>query len=93
MISVTALSIFSTIVLLMPPGPVALLLDLMELPESAKLTLFIAVILNAVLCLLLERLALLARIVGAVSRRTKKRRRTVRENGKVYKAIQANMSK
>ena len=91
MFSIVVLSIFSAVVLLAPPQPVALILDLMAIPASAKFTLLLVVIINVVTSSLLERWELIAKLVTAVYKRFRsKRPRRVRD-GKLYKSVEGAM--
>lgn len=91
MASIILLSLFSTIVLLAPPQPIALLLDLMQIPASAKATLLGVVVLNVLASSLLERTELLNQIVTGIYKQLKsKRSRRVRD-GKLYKAVEGAM--
>lgn len=91
MFSIVVLTAFSTVVLLFPPRSVALVLDLMEIPPSAKATLLLAVVLNVVGSSLAEKWELLAQVVTWIYRRWRsKRPRRVRD-GKLYKAVEGAM--
>lgn len=91
MLSISLLSAFSIYVLLAPPEPLARLLDIMPLPFSARFTLLVAAMLNAALCMALERWAPLAKIVAAISRRIRLRKRRALREGKLYKAVEGGM--
>ncbi|KIO18837.1 hypothetical protein M407DRAFT_31518 [Tulasnella calospora MUT 4182] len=91
MFSIVALTAFSTVVLLFPPQAVALVLDLMDIPTSAKATLIFAVVLNVVISSWVEKWELLAQVVTFIYRRWRsKRPRRVRD-GKLYKAVEGAM--
>jgi cation-transporting P-type ATPase 13A2 len=80
MLSMVALSLFNVIVLLSPPQPVVVVLELMFLPRSARGTLLTLVLMNVVLSAVYERWGsgIVAGIVG----------RTVRHWRRTYKAVE-----
>ncbi|CAE6439084.1 unnamed protein product [Rhizoctonia solani] len=88
MLSIVALTAFSTLVLLAPPQAIRLLLDLMEIPTSAKRTLLIGAILNAGVCFAFERWNPVAGALEAVSRRSQRRVRA----GLEYRAVEGGMA-
>ncbi|KAL6307860.1 P-type ATPase [Sparassis latifolia] len=90
MFSITALSLFSVLVLLFPPAPIAAVLELMELPFAARLTLLVAVLVNIVLSMAYERwgTAVVTSVIGYFFQL--RRRRRVKE-GKTYKAVEGGM--
>ncbi|CAE6398019.1 unnamed protein product [Rhizoctonia solani] len=88
MASIVALTAFSTLVLLAPPQPIRLLLDLMAIPTSAKRTLLVGAILNAGICFAFERWNPVAGALEAVSRG---RQRRVR-GGLEYRAVEGGMA-
>ncbi|KAG9039815.1 hypothetical protein FRB95_007242 [Tulasnella sp. JGI-2019a] len=93
MFSIITLTLFSTFVLLSPPIPIALILDLMPIPLMAKLTLLLAVILNVLASMGLERWNLGARTVELLRtmwRKSTRRPRRTRD-GKIYKAVEGDM--
>lgn len=63
----------------------------MPIPFSARVTLLVAAALNAVLCGALEKWAPLARLVTAISKHFKARRRRAVREGKLYKAVEGGM--
>lgn len=75
----------------MPPDFLGRLLDIMPIPLSARFALLIAALLNAVLCLALERWAPLAALVTYISKYAKTRRRRAVRDGKLYKAVEGGM--
>jgi len=89
MLTILILSAFSTYVLISPPPSLALILDLMDLPYTARLTLLGVVVANVVCSLLLERWNLVGRAVAVVQRwwRHSHSKKRVRD-GKAYKAIE-----
>ncbi|KAF8750637.1 Ca-transporting ATPase [Rhizoctonia solani] len=87
MASIVALTAFSTLVLLAPPQPIRLLLNLMEIPTGAKRTLLVGAILNAAICFAFERWNPVAGALEVVSRG---RQRRVR-GGLEYRAVEGGM--
>lgn len=92
MTSIIILAIFSTVVLLFPPPSVKILLDLMDIDTSAKLTLLFVVVLNVVASSLLERWELVAKVVDWVRKRLRSRRPRRVRDGKLYKAVEGAMN-
>lgn len=88
MVSIVALTLFSTLVLFSPPQPIRLLLDIMPLPGSAKTTIFVGAVVNAALCFAFERWNPIASVLEMVSRG---RRRRVK-GGLEYKAVEGGMA-
>ncbi|KAF8609052.1 Ca-transporting ATPase [Ceratobasidium sp. AG-I] len=88
MASLVALTAFSTLVLFAPPQPLRLLLDIMPIPDSAKLTLFSAAVLNAAVCFGFERWNPIAAALEAVSRG----HRRIVKGGLEYKAVEGGMA-
>ena len=88
MASMLSLAGFSTWVLLSPPLTVALVLDLMAVPFSARVTFLAAVLINIGFSFAFERwlTSRVARVVGLVTRGI--RRSSRRRDGKVYKALE-----
>lgn len=88
MLSIGVLVLFSIVVLLVPPGFAASILELMTIPVKARFTLFLAVVINAVLSMGFEQWGAqaIAQIIGYVSKF--RRHRRVRD-GKAYKAIES----
>lgn len=82
---------FSIVVLVAPPDPLARLLDIMPIPVMARLTLLLAAVVNALLCGALERWAPLAVIVSHISRHVGSRRKRWVREGKLYKAVEGGM--
>lgn len=89
MLSIGLLVLFSSIVLLVPPGFVASILELMSIPVSARFVLLLAVILNCALSMGFEQwgAGAAAQIISFV---TKFRRHRRVRDGKAYKAIESN---
>ncbi|CAE6435987.1 unnamed protein product [Rhizoctonia solani] len=87
MVSIVALTAFSTFVLLAPPQSIRSLLDLMVIPTSAKRTLLVAAILNAAVCFAFERWNPVAGALEAVSRGSQRRVR----GGLEYRAVEGGM--
>ena len=94
MAALLVLTAFNIVVLLVPPQPIADLLDLMPLPMSGRWTLLVAAVINVVACVVYESWGaqLVAQAVGRVMvavRGTRGRTR-VRE-GKTYKAVEGSL--
>lgn len=90
-LSISVLTAFSVFVLLVPPEPLARLLDIMPIPMDARLTILVAAALNAVLCDALERWSPLVIAVTYVSKLLKARRKRAFREGKLYKAVEGGM--
>ncbi|KII92069.1 hypothetical protein PLICRDRAFT_103455 [Plicaturopsis crispa FD-325 SS-3] len=92
MFSLVVLLVFNTVVLLYPPQSVALLLELMPLPFSARVTFLTAAVINVVLSMAFEQWGAqaAAQLVGGLLRLRRQDRRRVRD-GKAYKAIEGGM--
>ena len=88
MASLVALTAFSTLVLFAPPQSLRLLLDIMPIPDSAKLTLFAGAVLNAAVCFGFERWNPIAAALEAVSRGHRRRVK----GGLEYKAVEGGMA-
>jgi cation-transporting P-type ATPase 13A2 len=89
MLSVVGLSAFNLLVLLVPPGPLQNLLELLPLPASARTTLLATVVINVVLSLAFERWGtqgVAAGLSWAFSHLRRERRRI--RDGKAYKAVE-----
>ncbi|EPQ57568.1 Ca-transporting ATPase [Gloeophyllum trabeum ATCC 11539] len=91
MSAVIGLSLFNILVLLRPPRFLSAILELMTLPFSARITLFLAVVLNVALSMTFEHWGtqFVAQAIGVVMQFFKGHRR-VRE-GKIYKAVEGGM--
>jgi cation-transporting P-type ATPase 13A2 len=88
--SIALLSAFSTWVLLVPPQPAALILDLMPVPWRARLMTGVAVLVNVGVSFAYEEwiAARVAKAVGVITQRESGRRRRRREaGGRVYEAL------
>ena len=90
MVSIGCLSLFNVLVLLFPPGPIAVILELMPLPYSARWTLLIAVVINVAISMAYERWGAqnIAVLIGSAMRM---RRRWRTRDGKTYKAVEGGM--
>jgi cation-transporting ATPase 13A2 len=90
MLSVVGLSAFNLLVLLLPPGPLLDMLELMRLPAVARTSLLVAVVINVGLSLSFERWSTEAVTAGLswASAQWRRGRRRVRD-GKAYKPIEA----
>ncbi|KAG9018165.1 hypothetical protein FRB90_012009 [Tulasnella sp. 427] len=91
MFSIVVLAAFSTVVLLFPPRPVALVLDLMEIPASAKATLLFVVVLNVVVSSFVEKWELLSQVITFFQKRWRSKRPKRIRDGKLYKAVEGAM--
>lgn len=91
MFSIIALAAFSTFVLLFPPQGVALVLDLMEIPASAKATLLLVVALNVVVSSFAEKWEVLSQVITFFQRRWRSKRPRRIRDGKLYKAVEGAM--
>lgn len=89
--SITTLTLFNLLVLLYPPQPLRLILELMVLPFSARLSLLFAAIANVVLSMAFEEWGTqaVAQVIGIVFQLQRGRRRT--REGKAYKAVEGGM--
>ncbi|KAH7915166.1 hypothetical protein BJ138DRAFT_1122835 [Hygrophoropsis aurantiaca] len=91
MLSIITLSLFSLLVLLWPPKPLGLILQLMPLPFSGRAWLVLFVGVNVVLSLAFEQWATqpISQVIGGLLnwRRGKRRMR----EGKAYKAVEGGM--
>jgi cation-transporting ATPase 13A2 len=87
--SIALLSAFSTWVLLGPPQPVALVLDLMPVPWHARLTMGLMVLVNIGISFGYEEWisARVAKAVGVVFQGESGRRRRREASGRVYEAL------
>jgi len=85
------LSLFSILVLMSPPQPIVVVLELMPLPTSARRTLLLVAAINVVSSVVFEKWGsgVVARIVGRLSLLRKGRRRV--RDGKAYKAVEGGM--
>ncbi|EJU04071.1 Ca-transporting ATPase [Dacryopinax primogenitus] len=94
MLCLVALTGFSTFVLLDPPTALSLLLDLVPLPTSGKLTILLAAVLNVLVCWSFEEWGArqVSDLIGFVRRnmRSQSAARRVKE-GKAYKAVEGGM--
>lgn len=91
MISIIALSLFNLLILLHPPKPFRLILELMQLPLSARLWLTTFVITNIVVSIVFEKWVaqFISQAIGVVlSYRFEQKR--YRE-GKAYKAVEGGI--
>ncbi|KAF9066168.1 Ca-transporting ATPase [Rhodocollybia butyracea] len=92
-LSLTVLTAFNLLVLLLPPQSIADLLTLMLIPQDGRLKLLMAVAINIVVCILYEEFGALV-VAGAVGKviEWRKESRKIREtDGKVYKAVEVGM--
>lgn len=90
MVSIGCLSLFNVLVLLLPPGPIAAILELMPLPFSARWILLVAVVVNVLISMAYERWGAhsVALLIGSAMRM---RRRWRTRDGKTYKAVEGGM--
>jgi cation-transporting ATPase 13A2 len=85
MLSMVTLSLFNVMVLISPPQPIVVVLELMSLPRSGRNSLFGVVLVNVVLSLVFERWGS-GVVAGIVGRIMHCRRRS---RDKAYKALQS----
>lgn len=91
MVSIIALSLFNLLILLRPPKPFRLILELIQLPLSARLWLAAFVVVNIVVSSAFEKwiTQLISQVIGAVlSYRLEQKRY---RDGKAYKAVEGGM--
>ncbi len=90
--SLVVLSLFSILVLMSPPQPVSIILELMPLPLRARTALLLAAGLNVVLSLAFEEWGtrVVALVFGWLLELRRGGKRRVRE-GKAYKAVEGGM--
>lgn len=88
MISIGVLILFSIVVLLVPPGFISSVLELMVIPVPARFLLLLAVVINTGLSMGFERwgAGAVASVIGFATKLRKHRR--IRD-GKAYKAIES----
>ncbi|KAL1672462.1 hypothetical protein EV122DRAFT_271611 [Schizophyllum commune] len=94
MAALLLLTAFNVVVLLVPPQPVADLLDLMPLPMSGRWTLLVAAVINVIACVVYESWGaqLVAQAVGRVMSAVRgSRGRTRVREGKTYKAVEGSL--
>ncbi|EIW82801.1 Ca-transporting ATPase [Coniophora puteana RWD-64-598 SS2] len=91
MISLVVLSLFNLLVLLRVPRPLGLILELMPVPFSARMTLVGFVLVNIVLSLAFEQWAAgaISVAIGALMKYRRENRRY--REGKAYKAVEGGM--
>ena len=87
MLSIVALSAFNLLVLLMPPTFLSSILELMDLPQSARTVLLVAVVVNVALSVVFERWGAPA-VSEFVGYLLNFRRRHRNRDGKTYKIIE-----
>jgi len=91
MLSIIALSLFDLLILLRPPKPFRLILELMQLPLSARMWLAAFVTVNIVVSGVFEKWVtpFISQVIGAVlSYRLEQKRY---RDGKAYKAVEGGM--
>ena len=91
MFSIITLTIFSVLVLIAPPEPLARLLDIMTIPIMARFTILLAAAVNALFCGALEHWSLLALVVSYISNYVGGRRKRSVRDGKLYSAVEGGM--
>ncbi|EGO26058.1 Ca-transporting ATPase [Serpula lacrymans var. lacrymans S7.9] len=91
MVSIVALSLFNLLVTLSPLKSLALLLELMPLPLSARMWLVVFAVVNVVLSLAFEQWATqaISKVIGALLNLRQEKRRF--REGKAYKAVEGGM--
>ena len=92
MFSMMVLSVFNMLVLLAPPKPIQVVLTLMTLPFSARMTLLVVVVGNVAVSMAFERWGSqgVVSVIAAVLRRWRQGRGRVRK-GKLYKIVESGM--
>ncbi|KZT54211.1 Ca-transporting ATPase [Calocera cornea HHB12733] len=94
MVCLVVLGAFSTLVLMDPPVPLSLLLDLVPVPLAGKLTLFVAVVVNVCVCWTFEEWGAkqVSDFIGFIGRTITNHSngRRIKE-GKAYKAVEGGM--
>jgi cation-transporting P-type ATPase 13A2 len=92
MVCIVSLTLLSAWVLLAPPHPLVVILELMPLPFSGRSTILAAVAVNVVFSVAFERFGtwIVAVCIGWLMRLIRRTRRRSRE-GKTYKAVEGGM--
>jgi cation-transporting ATPase 13A3/4/5 len=87
MFSLIVLGLINTVILLSPPKLAVILLELMVLPRSPRVTLLVGVVVNVVVSVAFERWGVqyLAQIVGSLMKMYQEHRRV--RLGKAYKLV------
>ena len=91
MLSLTVLGAINALLILSPPHSLLILLDLMHIPMSARVTLVVTVVVNVVLSVIFERVATnsVGRVIGSAMEALRSKTRV--SGGKVYKAVESGM--
>lgn len=87
MLSIVSLTLFNVIVLLLPPPFLSSILELTNMPFSARSTLLLAVVVNVALSVAFERWGAPA-VAAAVGYLTDFRKRHRVRDGKTYKYVE-----
>ncbi|CCM05018.1 uncharacterized protein FIBRA_07217 [Fibroporia radiculosa] len=90
MLSLACLSLFNIVVLVVPPRPIATLLELVPLPLSARTTLLAVVTVNVVLSLAFEKWGTRA-LTGLVETLAQLHQKRRIKDGKLYKTVEGGM--
>jgi cation-transporting ATPase 13A3/4/5 len=93
MASVTGLSLLNLLVLLQPPKPLRLILELMPLPFSGRAWLAVFALTNVVVSLAFEQWAtqFISQVIGVLMNRHLEKKRY--REGKAYKAVEGGMQR
>ena len=91
MLALTVIGVINAWLIVHPSRPLLVLLDLMNLPQSARLILVLTVLVNVALSVLFERVATtsVGKIMGMAIDALRSRSRV--RGGKVYKAVESGM--
>ena len=91
MLSMGVITALSILILLAPPTPLAVLLELMSLPTPARLTLLLSVVVNVVVSMVFEQWGtqVVAEVIGLIHQIRRSRRRV--RDGKTYKIVEGGM--
>lgn len=91
MMALTVIGVINAWLIIHPSHPLLVILDLMHLPQSARLILVLTVIVNVALSVAFERVATnsVGRMIGMAMEALRSRNRV--RGGKVYKAVESGM--
>ena len=91
MLALTVIGVINVWLIINPSDSLVHLLELMHLPQSARVVLVLTVLANVALSVLFERIATnsLGRAIGAAMEALRSRSRV--RGGKVYKAVESGM--
>lgn len=90
MLSISCLTFFNVVVMLVPPRPISSILELVPLPFSARMTLLSMVVSNVVLSVLYEQWGTqgVAHVIGYLFQLRRQHRS---KDGKIYKVVEGGM--